>query len=556
MKRILLFFVLSALPLAGSATAFSPSCPAAVTVAMSASGPATAAEATAAEEAAVEATAVEASAVEEAAAEEAAVEETAVEETVEPAAATVAAPFTVDERFELAGIAARLAGYYEYSRGTIPEYDAAINGYFSPHRFHKLINHLKNIRVSNSIGYDAIPSATRLLVIKDGGISLNPEADVKKLCENDPRWTEEAFARFVEYMDDFYRKTDFHRFFEENSALYRKGEELVNGFAEVDTSWFRSFYGRPLKSPELYISFVNGPSNYALTDSGTVPGFGILMGLWFDPNTVTLENISVQQRCGFTDVIIHELCHNFTNPITGKYMKELAGASDIIFFEDDVCASMSEIAYGDPSIMTHEWLNNLCEMMYFREKGLLYPEEYGLIGSYESDAYGYSAFVTAYKGFFWFNSTIELMDKFYGHRDKYPYFEDFMPEIVRFYKKFSKDIMSEREKYEALYPRITGFAVDSSAADTVKLRFTFSVPMNPRYFDSRIYPSGYGGSDVQPPTGTVAVGFEGDRTFTVSFAKGNFEKGRTYGGLVNGFGFRSMRQYAMMENYPFEFVYE
>ena len=551
MKRILLFFVLSALPLAGLATVFSASCPAAVIVAMSASGPASAAEETAAEETAGEETAVE-----ETAAETTAAEATAVEENTEPAAATVAAPFTVDERFELAGIAARLAGYYEYSQETIPEYDAAINGYFSPHRFHKLINHLKNIRVSNSIGYDAIPSATRLLVIKDGGISLNPEADVKKLCENDPRWTEEAFARFVEYMDDFYRKTDFHRFFEENSALYRKGEELVNGFAEVDTSWFRSFYGRPLESPELYISFVNGPSNYALTDSGAVPGFGILMGLWFDPNTVTLENISVQQRCGFTDVIIHELCHNFTNPITDKYMKELSGASDVIFFEDDVCASMSEIAYGDPSIMTYEWLNNLCEMMYFREKGLLYPEEYGLIGSYESDAYGYSAFVTAYKGFFWFNSTIELMDRFYGHRDKYPYFEDFMPEIVRFYKKFSKDIMSEREKYEALYPRITGFAVDSSAADTVKLRFTFSVPMNPRYFDSRIYPSGYGGSEVQSPAGTVSVGFEGDRTFTVSFSKESFEKGRTYGGLVNGFGFRSMRQYAMMENYPFEFVYE
>ena len=136
MKRILLFFVLSALPLVGPAIAFSPSCLAAVTVAMSASGPATAAEATAAEEAAVEATAVE----------EAAVEATAVGETAGPAAATVAAPFTVDERFELAGIAARLAGYYEYSRGTIPEYDAAINSYFSPHRFHKLINHLKNIR--------------------------------------------------------------------------------------------------------------------------------------------------------------------------------------------------------------------------------------------------------------------------------------------------------------------------------------------------------------------------------------------------------------------------
>lgn len=126
--------------------------------------------------------------------------------------ASAQAVFKADERFELTSIAARLAGYYEYTQGSVPEYNAAIDEYFAPHKLHRLINHLQRIRMANSVAYDAIPTATKALIIKDGGIAISPDADVEKLCEADPRWTEESFRTFVEYLDDFYRKTDFHTF--------------------------------------------------------------------------------------------------------------------------------------------------------------------------------------------------------------------------------------------------------------------------------------------------------------------------------------------------------
>lgn len=136
---------------------------------------------------------------------------------------------------------------------------------------------------------------------------LDPRADVARLCETDDRWTEENLYEFVALADDFYRDTDFHAFFEDHAGLYAAGEELVNSFAEVDTSWFMAYYGRPFKAPELYLSFVNGPSNYAMTDSGIAPGFGVLMGMWMDPDRVTAGNITANIKSGFMQVVIHEL---------------------------------------------------------------------------------------------------------------------------------------------------------------------------------------------------------------------------------------------------------
>ena len=464
------------------------------------------------------------------------------------------ASFRADERFELTSIAARLAGYGEYMQTPLYGYGKAIDEYFAPYREHGLISHLQSMRRSNGISYDAIPTAARALVLKDGGVSISPEADMEKLYEIDSRWTETNFKEFVRLLDDFYRKSDFHGFYEDNLQFYAEGEALVNSFAEVDTAWFRSYYGKPLKSPELYLSFVNGPSNYAITDSGISPGFGIVMGMWFDPAYYTAENISIQQKCAFTHIIIHELCHNFTNPLSYEYKKQMAPASNRVFFEDDVMRAMFNMAYGEPSVMTGEWLNNLCVNMYFREKGLLYPQDYGKPVSEEADVYGYMAFIDAYKGFFWMNSSIEMMDKFYANRDKYQYFKDFMPELVKFYDKFSKNIRKEREKYEALYPKVTDFSVDTSESDVIKLKFAFSCPMNPRFVPSGLLPFE---GDAMPLPEIMSARYKGDNVLVVCLDKDALEKGGTYGGALDAMSFRSDRAYVMMSgNYQFEFKYE
>ena len=150
------------------------------------------------------------------------------------AAVSAMTAFRADERFELTSIAARLAGYGEYGQSPLYGYSADIDEYFAPFKEHALIKHLQSIRRSRRIGYDAIPTATRTLVIVDGGVMLDPRADVARLCETDDRWTEEDLYEFVALADDFYRDTDFHAFFEDHAGLYAAGEELVNSFAEVD----------------------------------------------------------------------------------------------------------------------------------------------------------------------------------------------------------------------------------------------------------------------------------------------------------------------------------
>ena len=82
-------------------------------------------------------------------------------------AGTSVTSFTVDERFELTSIAARLAGYQEYCQGAIPEYNAAIDEFFAPYREHGLVAFMQQMRQDNSLAYDAIPLATQTLVIDD-----------------------------------------------------------------------------------------------------------------------------------------------------------------------------------------------------------------------------------------------------------------------------------------------------------------------------------------------------------------------------------------------------
>lgn len=458
--------------------------------------------------------------------------------------------FKVDERFELTGIAARLAGYQEYTMCKISGYAEAADEYFAPYKEHGFIHFLQQIRQSDGIAYDALPKATHTLQIVDNKVITNPAADIAALCKADPRWTEDNYRKFAELSDRFYKDTDFHAFFESNSEYYRKGEDWVNGFCDIDTSWFNSFYGKSFGSPELYLSLVNGPANYALADRGILPGYGILAGLTVDPD----KEIMFGKDYIFMSTVVHELCHNFTNSLCEEYRSRLVKAADRIFNEDDVRAAMIRSAYGDPWIMTVEWLNNLCEAMYFREKGLLYPEDYGFARRPQATSNDYEVMWLAQeKGFFWMTTSIEYMDKFYENRDKYKTIEDFMPEIVEFYNRLSRNIDKERERFAARYPEVVEFSIDSTDKDTLMLSFRFSHPMSTWMHGVDLNPD----PEVNPLfTYPEQWKYTDEYTLTARIDRDLLEKGKRYGGALNADFIRTLKSYQMKEDYPFEFVYE
>jgi len=192
--------------------------------------------------------------------------------------------------------------------------------------------------------------------------------------------------------------------------------------------------------------------------------------------------------------------------------------------------------------------------MYFREKGLLYPEDYGFARRPQATSNDYEVMWLAQeKGFFWMTTSIEYMDKFYENRDKYKTIEDFMPEIVEFYNRLSRNIDKERERFAARYPEVVEFSIDSTDKDTLMLSFRFSHPMSTWMHGVDLNPD----PEVNPLfTYPEQWKYTDEYTLTARIDRDLLEKGKRYGGALNADFIRTLKSYQMKEDYPFEFVYE
>lgn len=472
--------------------------------------------------------------------------------------------FKTDERFELTGIVFYLAGCREYSMICVPSYKEAIDEWFCPYKDHELIKYVsERLRKERRIGYDAVATSAQMLDISGGGVALDSLSDAEKLCKADSRWTIRDLEKYVELLDDFYEKTDFMSFYEMNVPMYRTGEKVVSGMCRIDTSWFRSFYGKNFGTPELYVSFVNGPCNYALPDRGSMPGYGILMGIPFDVSDSMGIKVFGPRKYNYFKTVIHELCHNYTNPLYYEYASRFYKSGIRMFKDEAIRASMTAIGYGSPDVMTVEWLNTLFTAMYFKDADMLYSEDYGLEPTEDSKLMSWYVTNFDVKGkYFWMFSAIRKMDVFYEDREKYKTVSDFMPEIAKYYSKLSRNIRRERKIFESMYPEVTEVSVDCSLEDSIKVSFSFSEPMRTWHYSAERHPD----KEVLLPPNSGSwfsldksvkrkyVKYE-SRRITFKFPKEGLVKGRRYGFVLTSPFYQSMKGLVLKEDYPFEFVY-
>lgn len=459
--------------------------------------------------------------------------------------------FRTDERFELSGIAAYLAGYPEYSMCQVSSYRDAVDSCFRDCTDHDLIKFMRQLRETRGTGFDAVTTAASMLVIENGSVGLSPLADTSMLYKADRRWSAEVFSKYVSLLDRFYRDTDFGSFYSSFADLYAAGEELVNANIRIDTAWFRLFYGREFGHPELYVSFINGPSNYALPDRGIIPGYGIVAGMPLDVEDRSQVLIFEQaKKSDMSFTIIHELCHNFTNPDYYGCREDFSKSSLRLFKKKYVREKMHAAAYGDPDIMAVEWLNSLCTAMYYRDHGLLRPD------SGEKESWRISWLVSnkemIRKGFFWLGSSISLMEDFYADRERYPYFRDFLPELSEYYGNLSRHYRKEARRFMSYFPEIISSEVDSlSDRDSLFIRVTFSHPM-------RTYQHG----TLRHPDERLAVlqtdsrkdaRFTDPETYVISKSVNELERGVRYGLGIPSYVFQSEWGFPLLENYMIEF---
>ena len=456
-------------------------------------------------------------------------------------AGTPVTSFTVDERFELTSIAARLAGYQEYCQGAIPEYNAAIDEYFAPYREHGLVAFMQQMRQDNSLAYDAIPLATQTLVIDDGCVRVSDDADIDRLCSYDPRWTKENYLKFVGLLDDFYKDTDFHGFFGKNTSLYESAAEIMRAMCPVNIGWFNEFFGDGMGKIGLCLAFANGYNSYMLRPSGVIDGAVLVLGAFFDPASLSVQDIGDDMALKYITKFIPDMCRIAVSPMIENNMQLFKPAAEVFFNEHDVRNIMRMNNVRDPQTLVYDWMTLLTTAMYFKDNGYV---------SFDFDSILADA---ARNGYFWLDSSIEAMGGFYSDREQYGCFEDYIPRMAEYFNDAAGHIGRERKHYASLFPEIVSSKTSRKRIrDSLVVEFTFSVPMQTSMMEIDMYPYDDG---VETVTGPSVSYSDDSRRFIVKVAESDLEKGKHYGFTLPWEYFVSEKGYQMKGDYVFEFKF-
>lgn len=366
---------------------------------------------------------------------------------------------TVDERIELTSIVFRIAEIPEYMNNNVPDYALSIDRWFQPYKNHPLIAFIKKMRTQNRIAYAAVTGSAPYLIIEKGEVKVNTCKSIEKV---DPRWTEEVFDEYVSLLNNFYAQSHFDEFFKSQKVLYSEGQKAMNGILEqVDVNWFETFYGKKVGSPSIYLALANGPHNYVLDDPTSLSGYGIANGCIIDPSALSLFANRI------IPVIIHEIGHNFSDPLVEIYWSQVELSFDKLY--DNSRIILKQYAYGDPNTALLEWQNNLFMLMYLKE--------------HDPENYEYNLADMVRRGFMWMPRSVDFMKNFEENRSQFKIIEDFIPQISDFIIYTSERSDRVMDEYEHIVPYVVNiYPIPNSNLlgykNLKEIRITFSEAMD------------------------------------------------------------------------------
>ena len=320
----------------------------------------------------------------------------------------------VDERTELMSVVFRLAGAQEYCDNYVESYVADIDSFFVLYREHPVVEYSQLLRQNFAIGYDAVMSMAVHLTIENNEVRLQ---DGISPCDIDFRWQCDSIPKYIALLNDFYRKTEFHRFFTQHKDLYAHTENAFreNVFSNIKFEWFDKFYGKNADGGfNVIISLSNGISNYGphvKYDNGKEEYFAII-GTW---GTDSLGYPTYGRGVG--SFVTHEFNHSFCNRLIDEYLPDLLPKAEV--FNDLVIDKMIATGYGHADTYLYELLVRACVIRY------------GVYNLGEGADVDYWVAQQRHQGFLWIEHLNEALSRYELNRDKYPTLRSFMPEIVK-----------------------------------------------------------------------------------------------------------------------------
>jgi len=363
----------------------------------------------------------------------------------------------VDERSELLSIVCRLAGYGEYVNNNVKSYTEEIDSYFTPYSKLPLIDYAKEIRITNNIAFDAISSLIPFMRIINKKIVFTQDA-FKIISEDDHRWNVNMLNKYAVLLNDFYKKTNFNRFFSKHSSFYEITKTRFNEtiIPTINLSWFDETFGVNNKNFHILLNLCNGKSNYGPSnnedDHYAIIGVSRLdsLGLPF------FNDFDLQ-------VVIHEFCHSYCNPVCNKYAEQMLPAFEKLF--PYVSKTLIKKAYGSSSTLMYENLTRLTTLLYLSNQ-----EIFDLMKLRNDEQSGFPWMENLY--FFYIN--------FKDNREIYPDFESFIPEYIYFMNEIANQIEKIMCEYKSKIPRVVSVFPPNGSTVSSKVkeaRILFNVPM-------------------------------------------------------------------------------
>ncbi|MBN1971188.1 MAG: DUF4932 domain-containing protein [Candidatus Delongbacteria bacterium] len=368
----------------------------------------------------------------------------------------------VDERAELLSIVFRLSGADEYGSRHFKTYTSKIDSYFEAVKDHQITTFVQSLRESNGVGYDAVMSMAICLKIEDEKLTLRDDIIESSL---DGRWEDET-SDFLELLNDFYKKSEFKKFFNSNIDIYKKAElNFKKILDEVDFNWFEKFYREKENGDfNLILSMSNGPSNY-----------GPKLNLKNNSEEIyAIIGTTIEDEKGYPDynfnifsTLIHEFNHSFSNPIVEKNYSQLMPIAEK--FYKVVNAEMARQAYGSAKTMMYELFVRASVIRYL----IAHIDDKITPEAIESEISREKA-----RGFLTIDKFVELLEEY--ENGDYKNLSEFIPKIVELHNNLSpEDIKDELRKGS---PKLVKFNIenedDSVDFNITEIILTFDTPMH------------------------------------------------------------------------------
>lgn len=338
--------------------------------------------------------------------------------------ATAQIKVEVSETVELLSILARTAGYPEYSMDLAGQYTTDTETWFAPYRQHAAVALAQDIRAKYGIGYERIMNMAVHLDIEKGKLALiGNRAELNNGVYNG--WQNVDVDDFVEKLNQFYKDTRFHKFFEQHRAFYDEG--IKNFETEVlptfHQEWYAGFYGTEAPGQfHIVINFTYGRHNNGANRQLPGQPFEVfaIMGYQLNPATA--------QPQWFPDILIHEFNHSFVNPLldnaTNAALIEKVGQRLYTWSQPE----MNNQAYNDWRIVINESIVRAAVFIYMKDNGLVSKQTLN------------DMFNEIWRnGFRWTPELVANLRYYANNRDKYKTLGDYYPEIAKCLEKYIID---------------------------------------------------------------------------------------------------------------------